>query len=199
MAVNVSFSPLRSLGACRYGNSNEWEQVVHAEAEARSYRRLSSSLEGSCNIIDGVDVGVRGFVGALKAEDGVSDRVRFNPQNGGEARIRIDAPVLDKVDKISTIGVDVLAPAPLPLPSWMMTVNRQTRVRGFYDYGESWDPHVHYKDAGVGLWLPFGGDVVGKGSVQFINFSLSAVLYREAGDLRSRAPGFVFDFGFANK
>jgi hypothetical protein len=88
---------------------------------------------------------------------------------------------------------------PLPLPSALFTVNRQMRFRMFYDYGESKHPDNHYKDAGVGVWVPFGGDLVGKGSVQLLNLSVLAVLYRETNETKSFKPGIVFDFDFFGK
>ena len=113
--------------------------------------------------------------------------------------MRFDDPKLGRTDQIWTAGADVLVPAYLPVPDDLYLLKRQARYRLFYDFGESEGPHRYYKDAGVGLWLPIGIDLVGKGAVSPLNFSLLVVLYREAGNFKSHTPGILFDFDFIGK
>ena len=198
-ALKLKLTPLKSSNRCRYGVATELERVIQSASRGLQYRRELASLDVNCKLMDRVSVEFHGFSGRLDGSQDVSKRVYFNPQEPSEARLRIDQPALEKVDEISVMGADILVPLPLPLPPALLAVNRQIRLRGFSDFGKSWSPKVQYRDAGVGLWIPFGGDVVGKGSVQVLNLSILAVLYRSVGDFESRKVGVVFDFGFGNR
>ena len=200
IAFKAQAVPINQLGACNYFARTELEQLVQTRnKEGGPYHRNSGMIEGSCKALDWLEAGVRGFAGVLDRDTTLSSNLDFNPQEVTEARMRIDDPQLPDVREISTLGLDLLTPMPLPLPSALFTVNRQMRFRMFYDYGQSKRPANHYKDAGIGLWIPFGGDLVGKGSVQILNLSVLAVLYRETDEVKSFKPGIVFDFDFFGK
>ena len=202
LALKGLIEPLNQYGPCNYSGKLEEEHTIHAVVDDYRYTRRFIEADGSCKVAKYLELGWRSFAGELVRQgrtgfDG--GNFRFHPQDINEARLRFDDPSLDRVDRIATIGADVLLPAALPLPSSFYVLNRETRYRLFYDYGRSQEPNLTYKDAGVGLWVPMGIDLVGKGSVSLLNFSALVVLYREAGDFHSRTPGLLFDFDFLGK
>ncbi len=199
LALKIRATPLNQYGVCNYYARTELERLIHAKSSDENYHRDSGIIEGSCKAADWLEIGARGFVGILNSDTLISENLDFSPQESSEARLRIDSPQLPDVAEIKTAGIDILTPMPLPLPSAFFTVNRQMRFRMFYDYGESRRPQNQYRDAGVGLWIPFGGDVVGKGAIQILNLSILTVLYRQTNDVKSFRPGVVFDFDFFGK
>ncbi|MFW7379755.1 MAG: hypothetical protein ACOH5I_13160 [Oligoflexus sp.] len=142
----------------------------------------------------GMELRLRGFAGKIVGEGNFPGGIRFNPQSLDEARIRIDRPNFVSANAITSFGADFSWPAYLPLPSSLFVLPRQSRWKLFYDYGESFGPDEIYTTGGFGFTLPFGGDVVGKSSMSFLNFTLMGVFYRRYGDTVSYEPGVIFDF-----
>ncbi len=206
IALKTQLIPLNSYGACTYSLKTENEEVPSFSTGAVRYGRHSALGDGACRLkflpLE-PDLGFRAFGGVLAKRGDTPDNVYFNPQDLKESRMRIDDPQLPASASIATVGADLLLPANLPLPDGIFALKRETRWRLFYDYGRSLvresDAWVTYRDAGAGLFIPFGGDLVGKGSVAILNFSALVVLYRDAGGVVSRKPGFLFDFDFFGK
>jgi len=200
-AFKASATPLNQYDACRYNAKTELEHTVHARQEAQDYARNFLLADLTCKMGPWLEGTVRGFGGELTRDrhDFQGGNYRFHPQDASEARMRFDDPQLERADRIGTVGADLLVPMPLPIADAFYVLKRETRFRVFYDYGRSEHPNATYRDAGVGLWAPLGFDLVGKSSVALLNFSLLVVLYREAGDYRSRKPGVLFDFDFFGK
>jgi len=200
LAFKALIQPLNQYGPCSYAGKLEYESTIHSFIPNYDYDRRFIQGDGTCKIAKYLELGGRAFYGELLRVGAFKGgNIRFDPQDVSEARLRFDSPRLGRTEQIWTAGADVLIPANLPIPDDLYLLKRQARYRLFYDFGESEGPHRYYKDAGVGLWLPLGIDLVGKGSVSPINFSLLLVMYREAGDFKSRAPGILFDFDFIGK
>ena len=199
LAFKAQSSPLNQHGTCTHAARFEIERTVHAQNPKLSYARQFALAEGSCQVFEELEAGARVFLGTVHSFGDVTRNLFFNPQEVTEARLRFDSPDLNKVESISTLGLDLLTPAHIPFPDFLWVINRQARWRGFYDFGLADNPQATYSDAGVGLWVPFGGDLVGKGSVTVLNFSILAVLYRQAGNYESSELGVIFDFDFFGK
>ena len=200
LAFRSLVQPLNQYGPCNYAGRLEYEKTVHYIVPNYNYDRRLVEADGSCKVAEYIELGGRAFYGDLLRTGGYKGgNFRFDPQDVNEARLRFDDPKLGRTDQIWTAGADVLVPAYLPVPDDLYLLKRQARYRLFYDFGESEGPHRYYKDAGVGLWLPIGIDLVGKGAVSPLNFSLLVVLYREAGNFKSHTPGILFDFDFIGK
>jgi len=200
LAFKALVQPLNQYGPCNYAGKFEYETTIHALIPNYDYDRRFIQGDGTCKVAEYLELGGRAFYGELlRVGPFKGGNIRFDPQDINEARLRFDSPRLSRTEQIWTASADILIPAILPIPDDLYLLKRQARYRLFYDIGESEGPHRYYKDAGVGLWLPLGIDLVGKGSVSPLNFSLLLVLYREAGDFKSRVPGILFDFDFLGK
>jgi hypothetical protein len=206
VALTTLLLPINNYGLCSYSLKTSFEVVpgfLHSKVQ---YGRHNGLGDGACRLkflpLE-PDIGFRAFSGVVTADGAVPENIYYNPQDLKEARMRIDAPQLPNASRISTGGADLLIPANLPLPDGIFALKREARYRAFYDYGRSvpeLDPHeAIYRDAGVGLFIPFGGDLVGKGSVALLNFSALVVLYKDVDGVRSNKPGFLFDFDFFGK
>ena len=90
------------------------------------------------------------------------------------------------------MSADVLLPANLGLGG--IALDRQIRWRLFYDYGVSKRKDESMRAAGLGLYIPLGGNVVGKGGISFFNFSLLYVPYVKVGHSEDGKGGILFDF-----
>ena len=137
---------------------------------------------------------LRGFFGQVTEEGSPPSYVRFSPQALDEARMRIDNPTLNSVQRIWTVGLDVDIPAYLPIPSALFLLPSHSRWRFFYDYGYADDTDNEYQDYGIGFKLPLGGDVVGKRSLSFASFSVLAVLHKKFEGRVEDKPGVLIDF-----
>ena len=63
----------------------------------------------------------------------------------------------------------------------------------FYDYAISYLPKAHYNSAGIGVHVPFGGDIVSMGSLTLAKVSLSAILFSRVNDRTSYQPSILFN------
>lgn len=206
VALKTMLLPINNYGACSYSLKTEFEAVPGVSRGRVRYGRHNGLGDGACRLKflpAEPDLGFRAFSGIVTKAGDVPENVYYNPQDLKEARIRIDAPQLPQAARISSAGADLLFPITLPLPDDIFALKREARWRLFYDYGRAVpkdDPvEVTYRDAGVGLFVPFGGDLVGKGSVSILNFSALVVLYKDIAGERSMKPGFLFDFDFFGK
>lgn len=148
---------------------------------------------------NGLSFGTRAFIGALdrnllKDKVDVPDSVKFRPQSIQEARIRISSPSLDPVQYISSLNLDLYIPAYLPLPSSFFILPRKAKWRLFYDFGTTRLPDSVLSAAGVGVVLPIGGDIVGKKSLSFMQFSMLVLGYRRIDDEIIHDPSVIFGF-----
>ncbi len=191
--------PLNSYGPCKYFLKSDYEYAVPSDHNAIDYRRFTFFGDTSCRIFSGLDMGLRLFRGSLDVRGEAPENTYFIPQNLKEARLRIDSPLLENVSAVTSLGVDALVPFGLPLPDSLYILKRDARWRLFYDLGRTSAPDGRFADAGFGVSLPFGGDLVGKGSISVLNFSALVVLFRDIDGVKSTNPGVLFDFDFFGK
>ena len=190
VAIRTTFQPL-ARGRCNYLLRSDFETTVPIANHEIRYRRDSGIAEGTCRAF-GLDVEVRAFRGVSYDRRNAPDTALINPQAVDEARLRIDQPALASVSALSTYGVDLLGPLPLPWEAGII-LPRETRWRIFYDHGIASGHPDPYRAAGLGIYLPFGFDVVGKQSMSFLRLSLLTVLYRSYDGQSDTTPGLLFD------
>lgn len=157
-----------------------------------SYNRSTGVLAGECQFSGGAAVTSRAFSGQLIGED-PPDLAFFLPQDLKEARIRMDLKGLPRFDKISSNSNDLYLPLVIPFPGDSLILSRQIKFRSFYDFGRSANTQTDFRAAGIGLDVPFGGDLAAVGSFSLTRLSLLSVLYSQAGEEVSRAPRILFD------
>ena len=127
-------------------------------------------------------------------ETGISTVSLFSPQSITEARVRIDAPTLEAVPDIWSLGLDFEIPVHLPVSSLLFVLPKKSSLRFFYDKARSNSLDRDFSDYGLGLRLPLGGDVVGKRSLAIGSLSILAVLAREYDDVKNNDVGLLIDF-----
>ena len=192
ITARLKMDPLNPT-VCNYRLNVDAESTPGQTSGGFRYRRDLAIARGNCRIF-GLDLGLRLFTGRLEGNGPVPRNVRFKPQNVDEARVRIDAPELASVESLHTVGVDLLLPASLSGGEGMFALNREARWRVFYDYGEAREPDNVYRAAGLGFYIPFGGNAVGKQTISVLQFSVLAVLYRAYDGESSSNPGLLVDF-----
>lgn len=166
-------------------------------AEGFSYGRFTSSLNPVCYLGRGVDLGLRGFYGALLSPKQPPALALFLPTAGQEAQMRIELGKPVGSWSFAAINLDLKLPLPIPLPSDLMVITRRMKLLVFGDIGESRVPTSTYRDAGTGLVIPFGGDVVGGGPLSLLHLNVLVILYSRQDDVISRAPSVVFELAGA--
>lgn len=177
---------------CRYSFNIDLERTVPNVNERLSYARDTGKFQGNCQFFSLVGE-VRTFYGVLTSEGMVPGNVAFQPQDLDGPRVRMEMGRLDSVHRIGSIGLDLLGPIRLPLENLFLALPRETRWRLFYDYARAPDAGHTYHDAGVGLSMPLGGDVVGKQTITLMRISVLAVLYQKYDDERGKKPALLLD------
>ena len=140
-----------------------------------------------------IDASLRLFHGKLAAVDNAPSSAKFRLTSLEESRLRIDDSNLPLADEISSGNAELSFPLFIPLPWNSLVLSRNIRWRTFYDHGYSPDLTSTFKAGGLGLDIPFGGDIMGAGSLTFTRLSILAVLYTSVNQQVSRKPSFLFD------
>lgn len=180
------------LAACGHDLETDVEMSTWVPRGDFEYTRSSGIFRAGCEV-PGFELKLRGFLGVLKSRGEVPGGVLFSPQDLSEARVRLDKPKLAATARARTFNLDVAVPARLPLPESGFVLPRRSVFRVFSDWGEFEQARSSVHVAGIGYGLPFGGDVVGKSSITFLQFALYSVLYRRIDQAVDSKPGFLFD------
>lgn len=178
---------------CRLTLAAEQEHAPKQLASSKhSYSRSTGTVSGECQSSGGVALFSRAFAGQLLGES-PPDLAFFLPQDLKEARIRMDLKGIAGVDKIYSSSNDLFLPFVIPFPGDTLILSRRIKFRTFYDFGRSINDATEYRAGGLGIDLPFGGDLAAVGSFSLTRLSLLSVLYSKAGDEVSRRPRILFD------
>lgn len=192
--IGFSLRPNQSGQACNYTFSGEIEHAPKSLAhDLFMYERKTGAFSFGCALNARTTANFRIFAGSLYKQGIVPPNALFRLNDLNEARIRLDLRGLERVSQITSLNSDLSLPFYIPLPDDSLILTRQMRFRLFYDYGHSYDLTRDYKAAGVGLQLPFGGDLSGAGALSFTQLSLLVVGYSQAGSITSKKPGILFD------
>jgi len=192
-AITANVKPLGSERSCNYNLSLESERAPANFADGFSYERNFAIALTSCEITNSVSLALRGFAGRMSPFGPAPTAAAFKPTDLKEARIRLDERGLIGAKRMASVGVDLMLPFYLPLPSDSLVMTRQMRWRLFHDYARSDDLELDYQAAGLGFLLPFGGDVSGAGSLALTRLTVLAILYGRVGDKASDKRSIVFD------
>lgn len=109
-----------------------------------------------------------------------------------EAKIRIDQQDLPPTTEFSSISNNLKIPVSL-FSSGLGLIGNRLLPRLFYDLGSD-DKGEFYRAAGLGIELPFGGDVMGGGTLVVSNLTILAGLYQQTPNKISKAPYYLFSF-----
>ncbi len=177
---------------CRYDVNVDVERTVPGANNRLNYARDTGKFQGNCQFFSLVGE-ARTFYGVLKSRGDVPGNVAFQPQDLDGPRLRMEMKGLQPVQRVGSLGLDLLGPLRLPVENIFFALPRETRWRIFYDYAQAPDAGHTYHDAGVGFSMPFGGDVVGKETITFMRLSILAVLYQKYDDEVGKKPAILLD------
>ena len=187
-----SLRPAGNWNPCQPSLSVEWEKAPSSWSRDISYEKKTASVLGTCMFPKGTNARIRGFFGALLTQGDPPLTSQFRPNDLYETGLRLDSTVT-RVNQVSAMQADLYLPLILPLPKDLMILPRQMKWRFFHDLGNSSDSHIIYRSAGMGFFLPFGGDLSGAGSLTVSRISLLTILYQKVGSDVTRRPSIIFD------
>lgn len=135
------------------------------------------------------------FTGLIHNSAGnIPENVFFKINDLNESGVKVDDTKLPKLSRIQSLSGDWYLPFSLPFGSDALLIKSDLKMRFFYDLGyEIWNYKNSYEASGLGVVLPFGGDLVGIGSLTISKFSFLAVLYSRKKSEKNRRPSFLFD------
>ncbi len=143
----------------------------------------------------GFDVMSRLFRGELTGSGDIPYELLFHPEDVSEALLRLDVSGLLRSRKLYSIGNNLYAPLSVPFLKNSFFLSRRTKAIGYYDFGRAIDQETTYRAAGLGVSLPFGGDITGVGTLALSKLSLLVTLYSAVNREVSREPRVLFTIG----
>ncbi len=194
---SITISSKSRSARSRYQLGVDGEVAPSLLADDFSYQRLMVSGELSLSLTQLSAISIRGFGGILSGEGSMPPIAYFRPQDLSESRLRLDVPDADAplLSNIRSANVNVEGPIYLPLPDTTMMLTKQIRWRLFFDVGGPPDAWHSFRAAGAGIVSPFGGELVGVGSLAVTRLTIMAVLWKETPYRDSYAPSLLIDFG----
>ena len=205
VGINESFHPTLGLGvelkipspltACKISSINEIEHAPQIKADGIRYNRLTSLWTIPCALSKKSSYTFRSFHGLLAKHRGYLPYFSlFRVNQLDELGIRIDEDKLPLLRRVVGLNQDILLPFWLPFVEKAMILSNRLKFRIFHDIGGS---SLNYKDTyeavGLGFVLPFGGDIVGFGSLTISKLSILGIMYSRKNDLISHKPRVLFD------
>ncbi len=192
IGLSSSLRPASNWNPCQPSLSLEWEKAPTSWTQEISYEKRTASVLGTCLFPKGINARIRGFFGALLTHGEPPLTSKFRPNDLYETGLRLDSTVT-RVNQVTAMQADLYLPLILPLPKDLMILPRQMKWRFFHDLGKSTDSQITYRSAGMGFFLPFGGDLSGAGSLTVSRISMLAILYQKVGSDITRRPSIIFD------
>lgn len=189
----LTFKSAVASQTCYYHVSGEIERAPPEFAHGFSYERRTAQSSFDCGLAPRVNVAARIFGGTLSSTGSPPQQAYFDPIDLKEARLLVDKDDIPVAKKVTSGSVDLLLPFSIPLPTSTMILSRQMRYRLFYDAGRSYQPLHTYRSAGMGLSMPFGGDLTGAGSLALTKLTVLGILWSKTDNVEIRKPSVVFD------
>lgn len=205
IGIQESYHPTIGLGvdlnipspvpACKISSTNEVEHAPLSKADGIQYHRITSLWTIPCTLSKKSSYTLRSFHGALIKHRGFMPYFSlFRINQLDELGIRIDEENLPLLSRVVGLNQDILLPFWLPFVEKAMILSNRLKFRLFHDIGGT---SLRYKDSyeatGLGFVLPFGGDIVGFGSLTISKLSILGILHSRKNDLISRKPRILFD------
>jgi hypothetical protein len=137
----------------------------------------------------------RVFYGNLRSEsENRPNYALFSVNSLDDFKVRIDQDGLPLFDKGISTNHEVSIPMVFPTLTDKLVLSDSLRFLMFYDLANSeFSYDSAFETSGVGLRVPFGGDVVGVGALTVSKLSIEVVLYSRIGNERSKKPRVLFD------
>ena len=168
------------------------EASAESTTESFAYERQQATIKTNCAITRRSRFGLKAYIGNMSAIGTPPQAAFFKPTELAEARLRLDVESLERVRQIWSLTSDLTFPVYLPLPANFFVLPRQLRWRLLYDYGKAPKDDHTYAAAGLGLTIPFGGDLSGAGAISFTHLSLIGILHTNVDGVVSNEPRFLF-------
>lgn len=193
IAIPVEISPRSFIKKCHYILLAESEYAPYELSSQFAYRRHKGKINFNCGIANIFEFDLSGFRGVLKGSSQLPIQTYFRPNDLQEAKIHIDQTHVEPVKNITSFGFNLLLPLKAALPDDLFVLKNELKTRIFYDIGQSTNPDKFYSSAGLGVMLPFGGDITGAGTLTLTRLTALAILYSNVDGNIRRKPSFVFD------
>lgn len=174
---------------CKNVYTAEYEQTLNQFSREIDYHKTLLSASLHCSF-GRYAAGLSLFGGKIVSPNlsAIPDLVRFRPQDGDGANIRLDATGVSALPSIGAVGLKLSMPMIFDLPHWFFVLKNSVRIHQFTDYGYSPETDTRFLAAGLGLNLPLGGDFVGAGPIALSVIDINLVLYTKVNDKVGRKP-----------
>jgi len=179
--------PISSRGFCNYNASSEYEQTFKAQNADFDYTRSTTRAIADCGA-GNWGLGLSGFYGTLAYEGEPPETAFFKPTKLSEASLNIIQANTVWPKEILSMTTGITFPLQIPLPDDTLVLSNRIKGNAFYQAAKSIEPNLIYRTAGIGLQLPIGGDLSGKGSLSFTTIQAYVVLYSKVGSDKSTKP-----------
>ncbi len=189
---NLNVEPRDVQRMCRYQIKSEYESAPKETSPRFQYEKRTMLVGPACRFAKGFDLQLKGFLAQLDDRGVLPKDLQFNPQDQTGAGIRLDRSGLQLTRSLYSIRSDFFIPFGFRVPRSSYLLPEQLKWRIFYDFGRDTESGISYAAAGGGLFLPFGGDVSGIGTLSITQFSLLWVGYSRIDDDVSREPRLLF-------
>ena len=207
LSTGLSVRPLTPFEPCSADLSLDYElapqvgqintaadagDALEETAQPFAYERQQLTIKTNCAITRRSGFGLKAFAGNMSGIGSPPQAAFFKPTELAEARLRLDVESLERVRQIWSLTSDLTFPVYLPLPTSFFVLPRQLRWRLLYDYGKAPKDNHSYEAAGLGLTIPFGGDLSGAGAISLTHLSLIGILHTNVDGIVSNEPRFLF-------
>lgn len=173
----------------------EGERTLDHNPMRPSYKKYLSKYLINLNLSKHISLKLRYFTGNVHSfNDHLPSLSKFLINDLSYARVRVDRNHPLPLKRIDSSGFDFYFPIKHLLSGKFMILNKGLKFRTFYDIGGTMSQKkIDFVSGGLGFALPFGGDIMGVGTLTFTKLSLLAVTYQRVYNKRSYRPSILFD------
>jgi len=194
-SVNTEIIPRGKKSLISYQVRGEQEFSLKQSHSRFEYERRYIISTIYASLPYGFGIMSRFFRGELTGSGEVPYELYFHPEDVSEALLRLDVSDLQRSGKLYSIGHNLYAPLRIPFLKNSFFLSRRTQAVGYYDFGRALDLDTTYRAAGLGVSLPFGGDITGVGTLALSKLSLLVTMYSAVNHEISRKPRVLFTVG----
>ncbi|MEZ4744116.1 MAG: hypothetical protein R3B45_16985 [Bdellovibrionota bacterium] len=196
IGAEANMIPASNTGDCMYNLTGESEIAPEAASPEFTYRKEIGKAQLQCNIFKYFTLRLKLFRGLIHDDQGpIPEETKFFINDMEQAQIRIDSDNIEPSKNINSTTIAFDTPLPISISSETMILSRKARLQFFYDYGYALSEEHKYRifrASGIQLNLPFGGDIMGAGSLALFNFSLATILYSYNDGKIDKKPSYLF-------
>ena len=191
---SLIFNSKTSIMNCHQTLQSEAERSIFKRKDEFNYIRSYGVLSNKCQF-KYFHLRQKMFRGRLNPQKSstISTNVMFQPRDPSEAGLRIDQPDTPKVKNLMSMSTDISFPFSAPLPDSTFILKQHLQWKLFYDIAYALDRKTNFSSYGLGLIVPFGGDIANGGSLAISSFSFLLTLRSVVGDTVTKKPSILFD------